>query len=442
LAIQSQQAFVGITRCRLEVSESGDVHMPVDSAAIDFPAWQRAQWSQSRSWQREAAEEYEPPIIPAVNSAGDSPFRSIAEALREGSEGKTAAAQRARALLAVDNALLATHGYGLDAVFAVLATAMAWQVPSEPEAPLGVTTRDHIVGDVSRWARLDPGVVAAAVDALTLSSGGLREEGFSYWKLEQRSNRLAARPLIAPPYPTTSEELWVLPRAAYYTRGLWVSYFHDGRLPLPKAQLGAQLQRALHGWRRLSEEALEREVERVAVAAKLYVKATLKPEDSGGIPLAGEVDLLAADTKNKRLYVVEAKHLEHPFSPPEVAFNAVDLHGADVLDYSSTGFRPKQASSKHRPPVAQLRLNAEVVNGHLAQALAVLGVPETGAGTAEGPAWSIVPLVVTTGVEVGAFVANPQVPFMTLEGLERLLESGAEARPGWWTADAEVSQEP
>jgi hypothetical protein len=257
LAVQSQQAHFGITPSRVTVSELGTVGLAVQGVAIDQLAWQEARWSQAARWQRESARNYEPPL-PRDGSADDGGFQSITEALQRNCQGETSEAQNAKALFGVDRALLAVHGYGLDAVLAVLMTVMAWPVPGEPAAPIGVTTRGHLVEDVSQWARLDPVEVGAAVDALALSGAGIREERFSYWKLEQRSNRLAARPLVVPPRRTTPDELWLLPRAAYYTRALWMSYFHDGRLPLPKGQLRGELRGALQAWRRLSEENLER----------------------------------------------------------------------------------------------------------------------------------------------------------------------------------------
>jgi hypothetical protein len=150
------------------------------------------------------------------------------------------------------------------------------------------------------------------------------------------------------------------------------------------------------------------------------------------VPLAGEVDLLAADVSSRRIYVVEAKHLEQPFSPPEVAFNAVDLHGHTALDCRWTDFRPQQASSTRSPPVEKLLLSSAAVAEHVPATLDLLGVPESVVSLEYGATWSVMPLVVTAGVEVAAFVREPRVPFMTVEAFERLVKTCEEPSPGWW----------
>jgi hypothetical protein len=309
--------------------------------------------------------------------------------------------------------------------------AIDWPVPAEPAAPVGATTRRHLVEAVSTWSGLAAVETGSAVDALTLTGEGITLERFPYWKLEQRATRLATRPIISPSAPASPGEIWLLPRAAHQTRLLWSNYLNDGRVPLPKAQLGKALKKSTQAWRRLSEEAFEQEVTRVAREGGLKVRPGLTIEKATGVPLVGEVDLLAGDIRNRRIYVVEAKNLEHPFSPPEIAFNAVELQGPGVLDLRLTSFRPEQLKSRRPAPVEKLLQNAAAVRAHLDDALHLLGVGAQGqCGASES--WAVVPVVVTTGVEAAAFVREPRVPFMSLETFEHVLQTCSTPTPGWW----------
>jgi hypothetical protein len=46
-----------------------------------------------------------------------------------------------------------------------------------------------------------------------------------------------------------------------------------------------------------------------------------------GLGIPGEIDVLAADTRRNRIYVVEAEFPQQPFSPPEIAFHLAARQG-------------------------------------------------------------------------------------------------------------------
>jgi hypothetical protein len=233
-----------------------------------------------------------------------------------------------------------------------------------------------LVNDVATWSGLPVAEIGAAVDACTLTTDLLRADGLRYWQLEKRKARLALQPLLAPPAPATAGELWLLPRRAHATMRILVRYLGDGRLPWPT--LPDRLHTAMRSLRRSLEDGLEDHARRVAEEAGLRCRTSLLPAKAARhqVQLAGEVDPLAADVNRRRLWVVEAKHLQEPFSPPEIAMHVANYHGHDHLALDADTLQPQQLGGSARPHVDQLLANTAAIRDNIPGALRLLNITD------------------------------------------------------------------
>lgn len=447
----AQQAYAGIRRAHVNVSELGDIAIVDDesgSPRIDIAAWQEAQLDASRNLISS-----EPPdlgdIAAATNSDDQPPseerssFRSLRAALEKQRHGKDEKqAQDAADMLEVDDALLTEFGFGFDSILAVLATVSCWHVPREPRAPIGRITRGELVADIVTWSGLDEAQVERGVDACTLNAEALHDERLPYWQIEQRSARLALRPLIRPPEPAEDDELWLLPRRAHATQRTWARYLNDGRLPWPDKDLPQAVLAMVDKWRRHAEDRLEQLAAAAATASGLPCRPrlTIRKAAKHSLTIPGEIDLLVADPQTRQIWVVEAKHLKEPFGPMEMAGHLAAFHGQAALavDDSTHQFRQFQ-SSKFHPYSDELRGKLEAVHRDTGAALRALGISSTPATDADtGPAdddggdWQVRGVFVTGHVEIAAFAAQPRFPFVSIERFRQFLTSPQPPAPGWW----------
>jgi hypothetical protein len=155
-----------------------------------------------------------------------------------------------------------------------------------------------------------------------------------------------------------------------------------------------------------------------------------------GLQLVGEIDVLAADASRRRIWVIEAKHLHEPFSPPEIARHVVRFHGQTALAQNEDTMLPSQRGGSQRPYLTQLLANTAAVRANVTGTLQLLNSNNRPSGSndteSEHDDWEVIPLAMTAHVEVAAFVKEPQVTWVSLQHLSDLLRA---PRPpvGWWT---------
>jgi hypothetical protein len=456
LALKAQHAFAGIQPSMIAVTEHGTIDLvPTQPPRANLFGWRQAQWEDRMHSHAEGerpnhttgevpAEPTTDPGTPRANNAdpggepdAEAPFSSMRARLTAlAAVAGTLNGRQASGLLAVDDEIRASWGFGLDAVSAVLNTVAGWPVPDEPVPPIASVRRAELVTNVATWSGLPAADIEAAVNSCTLTAQRLRAGGLRYWQLERRQIRLALQPLLAPPAPMVADELWLLPRRAHATMRILLRYLDDGRLPWPK--LPDSLQTAVRSLRRTLEAGLEGDLRRVAEEAGLRCRSALLPAKAARqqVYLAGEVDLLAADVHRRRLWVIEAKHLHEPFSPPEMALHMAGFHGHESLALDADTLQPNQLGGSARPHVHQLLANTAAVRDNLPGALRLLNLAEQAeAAQYLGPdgigAWDVIPLVVTVHVEIAAFIHQPRVGMVSVYHLARVLR-GPRPSPGWW----------
>jgi len=298
----------------------------------------------------------------------------------------------------IDRALRLAHSFGITSLFSVLGELRAW--PVTDEMPFAVTTVDAMISFVEEYFPIPKAELRAAIDALTLRPASLRDEERSqnqmeHWKLEGRSQRLQIRPLIA----IDDDRVLLMPREIGHSLDIYLSYYRDGRLPWPEENMDRRLAKALHGYRGLLNRELEAEVAQVIGGCGLVYRARVdnrKPAVIGLTKLSGEIDVLAADSLRKILYVIEVKDISPAFSPHQIAKRVEAFHG-------SRGYVDRlleKAADISRDPLA---------------VVASLGLKATGT-------WKVKPLMVTRWQEPAAFVRRTRVPFLTARQLAGLVK--------------------
>ena len=441
----AQHAYAAIRSCRMNISEVGDVTiLDVDPATprLDIGAWRDAQMATAQS---PAATELDLDDVNLVES-GEPPseglgeyqsFRALLEAQMNQSD--EAAARDAADMLAVDDALIAASGLSFDSILAVLKTVTSWPVPGEPSAPIATVGRAALVDDVVAWSGLPESQVNLAVQACTLTAEDLQAEGLPYWQIEQRSARLALRPLIKPPNPV-DDELWLLPRSAHATQRLWARYLNDGRIPWPDRDQPKSVRLAADRWRRHAEAGLERLAADAAnnIGLPCRARLTTGKAASHGLEIPGEIDLLVADPDSRRMWVVEAKHLKEPFGPMEMAFHVARFHGPTALaiDVSTHQFR-QFTSTRFRSFDDVLGDKVEAVGRNTGAALRALGIHTADGSDASVRGndglldWHVTGVFVTGHVEIAAFSTGARFPFVSVDRFKEFLQDGS-SFTGWW----------
>lgn len=442
---EAQYAYAAIQPAALNVSAFGDLSIErTGTARADDRAWQQAMLEEeahaftagrTRSYLTDTSVETELNDLGDRGSDAKETIRSILEGdVRENSGFP---ALNAAGLLNVDDQLLGHCGFGLDSVVAVLATATGWDVPAEPRPPLTQVSRAFLVDTVAARSGIPREQIDAAVAACTLSADMIRHEGLRYWQLRERSARLALRPLIAPPGAQDDGILWILPRCTYRTQHLLLAYLNDQQLPWPDKALPEPLIQAVKAWHKTAEDQLEKELTTAARSAGLVSRANLTEQKAAleGLELHGEIDLIAADPLRRRIWIIEAKHLRRVFSPLEIAFRIADFHGPAALATGPDTNEFRQFRSRtFRPYVQRVIANAAAVERNKQAAARLISAVAPGQLIAKGSAasWDVIPIVVTSHVEVAAFVPQPQIPFVLIDHLEEILTTEASSVPGWW----------
>jgi hypothetical protein len=305
----------------------------------------------------------------------------------------------------VDRVMEQHLGTGIDGILAALKTAGSWD--RDPQAEFAALTSGSLAEDAAAWSGLPVAVIQAAIGLLTLRAEDLCEEGNPYWLVEKRSFRLTTRPFMEIKPGT----LWVIPELATAAQHVFARYFSDGRLPWPNVPSSVRL--AMQQYRQTQNRRLEQIGEQVASEAGFVVRRGLTPAKAARMGVSipsdvGEIDLLAADTKLRRLWVIEVKDPQEPFAPHELWSGGEE-------------FRRRYAP--------RLRKKAQAVSAVMFELLRTLNIEPVGEWTAE-------PLFVTSRVELAAFDEELGVPFVVLDDLVELLGSRDHQAtglfvPGW-----------
>lgn len=296
----------------------------------------------------------------------------------------------------VDAAMRQHLGTGYDAILATLRTARSW--PRDPEGEYAEVDLKHLSQDICDWSGLHHGEVLAAIDLLTLRPADLRSEAeggiYPYWQVERRKFRCATRPLL----DINAGKVWVIPELAAGAQRILARYLFDGRLPWP--DLPRPLDRALRDYRRAQNLRLEQLAEERLNNAGFIARRGLKPPmlRRAGVSVpdsVGEIDVLVADTQRRRLWVIEAKDPEEPFTAYELWSGAEE-------------FRQRYE--------AQLRRKAIGVVAATDQFIAFLGAEPSGG-------WAVNQLFLTSRVELAAFDDRIDAPFVVLDDVVEMLRS-------------------
>ncbi|WP_424534357.1 hypothetical protein ACOZ38_29195 [Sphaerisporangium viridialbum] len=301
-------------------------------------------------------------------------------------------------LARADQVLHQQWGCGLDALAAVLATAVDW--PTGPDGT-ATTTPTALAREAAAWSRLPEADLRAAIGRLLLDAGNAPgDRAHPYTEVERRT-RLTTHPLIA-----HDGQILVLPWLIHTAQRVYAAYLADARLPRPDVPPAAAQHLDRH--RQQHNDQLEHDLKTIAERAGLPHRSRLDvgPAARLGIPgLPGEIDLLVADERRERLWVIEAKNPHGAVAPHNLAQHLDRFHT----------YRTK------------LLAKTTVIAAHPGPAAAACGV------VSAGRTWRVIPLLVTRVLDPAAFTTDPAVPFTTADQLAQTLTGSAGPRPGWNT---------
>lgn len=296
-------------------------------------------------------------------------------------------------LRAVDSAMRDYIGTGFDGILATLRSAGSWR--RDPGLEHAVVNLTYFIRDVCEWSAVPTSEVRAAIGLLTLRAGDLRSEAeadtYPYWHVERRRFRSATRPFLV----VDDGEIWIIPELAIAAQRVLARYLSDGRLPWP--DLPEPLRRAFRRYREVQNHELAQLAAERLNSAGFLARRGLRPAKlrKAGVPLpdsVGEIDVLVADNSRRRLWVIEAKDPEEPFTPHELWSGAEEFR---------------------RHHVAQLQRKTEGVAAARDELVGFLG--------ARRGVWAVNPLFLTSRVELAAFDSCLDAPFVVLEDVAELL---------------------
>jgi hypothetical protein len=287
----------------------------------------------------------------------------------------------------------------LDAINAVLGTALCWTVDGDPVV---LVSRAELCETAQTWAELPSSQIEAALDRLILDQNQISDEGARYWEQDRRRHRLLTRPLIS-----HNEQLIVMPWQIYATQNVYLRYLTEGRLPWHPSETPEQVRNAFNTYRGAANRSVERVAAQVTADLEMPYKANIHENEAAafGLHLPGEVDLLIADADRSRIWVCEVKDVSAGFSP-ETLRARIDKF-LDDRDY--IGKLLARTTAIEESPDAAARL------------LAAPASPYT---------WRVIPLMITRNVEMAAFVDDVPVTFTVVDDLAATLQSDSDPEPG------------
>lgn len=303
-------------------------------------------------------------------------------------------------LLRADAILQQECGFGIDAISAVLGTAMTWTADNDPVV---YVARQAVKEAAAQWSSVPDAEISAALDRLTLDPEELGREGLRYWEQERRSHRIAVRPLVR-----HADNLLLIPWRTRSTQAVLSGYLLSGRLPWPSRDIPQKVQDAFNEFRQTVNRTLEREAAAVPVALQLPCRRNIQAHEAiaAGVQVPGEVDLLIADPAQRRFWVCEVKDVSMGFSPDTISVRVDEFLRRD-------GY------------VDRLIQRADAIRAHTAAGLALLGV------AVGSLPWRVLPLMITRHIEPAAFTASPLVPFVVVTDLREVLGDSEDPGPGY-----------
>jgi hypothetical protein len=299
-----------------------------------------------------------------------------------------------------NHTMLKHCGAGIDAISAVLGTAVSWTSGNDHVA---LVSREELCDETQAWSSLSMAEVGAALDRLILDPAQLRIEGVSYWELDRRRHRLTSRPLVL-----FSDKLILMPWQIHASQGVYLRYLLEGRLPWHPADVPEPVRNAFNEVHQVANRALQRAADEVAANLHLCHRMTIHENEAAalGFEIPGEIDLLIADVPRSRLWVCEVKDVSAAFSPQTILARIRKFLPEDK-DYIRKLIQRENAVRENPAAAAQL-VNAP----------------------ASARPWKVIPLMVTRTVEPAAFLEGVQVPFTVLDDLAATLQSDADPLPG------------
>jgi hypothetical protein len=362
----------------------------LETPPLDLPAWQRARIAdQLRSSNDSALDDGEVDLDQFVR--GETVDQAFTPLVTSESPAR---------LRQLDERVRADLGFGINAILAVLGTAVSLEVDELGIARVAPTVlRDQ----AHSWSGMPLEELDAAVARLTLRPADLSADGLRYWEAERREFRIAIRPLL-----DLDGKLLILPWLIRATQLTFGGHLDEGRLPWPNSSLAPATVDAANNFRGSVTRALERDIAARIAPLGLPHRTNIEPHTAAaaGIPgLPGEVDFLVADPAHSRLWVIEAKDAILAVSPNSVAqrirrFTKPDGHVDTLLD------------------------KAEVVAQYPATTARLVGDPEP------DRSWRVVPLMVTRHVEPAAFAERPRIAFAVAADVATVLTNPSDPEPG------------
>lgn len=315
------------------------------------------------------------------------------------------------ALSSIDPFFRQQFGYGLDDLFGVFVGLSSYPiVAGTPDAPLATATPTILVQEICESVEgLDQAVVSQVIRDLSLTHPNMAAEAIEPWRLRERRNRLSVRPIIEVTDHAETKLIWGTWTSR--TAGeIWLRYLDAADVPLPLDAIQSELAQALEEMREAKNRALEDDL--IGLLESVFgSEHVLRNVPSNkfkylfgrgkGESDPGEIDALAADQRNKVLWVLDAKDVSFVVTPRAMIsqYRHFFLGGKD-------GYAEK------------LRKKTEYVSSVLDGALARLGIREVSE-------WQVKGAFVTRELAPAAFSRITPFPILRLTGLlENLLKIG------------------
>ena len=396
---RSDEMHFGLQPMDLEISELYEIRT---TSSQEPPIIDAAAYSMER------AKLSAPDAIPITPNPGGSAHQ----------EDETSAAKRVVDLFPeleeVDNAMMATMDFDLNAIFAVLGTVERW--PVENAEPIALVDVAELVGGIKRnGSSSTSSALRNAIAWLTLTEEGLTRDGaIKHWENERRADRVGIKPLVA----NGDGRIWLLPWTAGATLRVLLNYLQDGRLPWPMSVLPKDVQASLKQYFQLRNRELEQQCVEVLQSKFVHVFGSLKPARArklGIADLPGEIDVLLVDPARSRIWVVEAKDPYTAYSIRQIRKRVDDFHRGDDC-----------YNSKLDKKVAAV----ERSTGSLAEKLSI---------NDPNRIWDVQGLVVTRNLNPAAFHPDAQFPFCRINQLLEIVDSDSRPAAGAFDSQKPVS---
>jgi hypothetical protein len=292
-------------------------------------------------------------------------------------------------------------GFGINAILAVLGTAVSLEVDEHGLARIAPTV---LRNQAHSWSGVSQEELEAAVARLTLRRADLIADGLRYWETERREFRIAIRPLL-----DADGALLILPWLIQATKLVFAGHLDEGRLPWPASSLAPATVNAANDLRRNVTLALERDIAARIAPLGLPHRTTIEQHiaAAAGIPdLPGEIDLLVGDPAHGRLWVIEAKDAILAVSANSMAQR--------IRRFTNPGGH-----------IDTLLQKTKVVAQHPEATARLIGVPEP------DRSWRVLPLMVTRHVEPAAFTQPRRVAFAVVADIATVLTNPNDPEPGF-----------